>query len=72
MKNKAIAAKAQTDADTIHNGQANYQYSAVGINHEKPHERQNTTEAQYSMVDMTGQSVPMASPALNTNHARVL
>jgi hypothetical protein len=72
MKNKATAGTAQTDADTTYNGQANYQYSAVGMSQKLPHEHQNATEAQYSRVDMTVQGAPMASPALNANHARAL
>jgi hypothetical protein len=71
-KARAAAGTAQTEMNTAYDGQANYEYSAVGVKQNTPPQHHNATEAQYSRMDSTGQNAPLDSPAHNTNHARGL
>jgi hypothetical protein len=71
-KARAAAGTAQTDMNTSYDGQANYEYSVVGVKQNTPPQYQNASEAQYSRMDSTGQSALSDSPAGNTNHAREL
>jgi predicted lipid-binding transport protein (Tim44 family) len=65
-RDKAAAGTAEAQTDTAYDGQANYEYNAVGVKKTTPPQYENTTEAQYSRMDL---SAPL-DPARNPEYAR--
>jgi hypothetical protein len=65
-RDKAAVGTAEAQTDTAYDGQANYEYNAVGVKKTTPPQYENTTEAQYSRMDL---SAPL-DPARNTEYAR--